>query len=382
MHILFNAMLLNRRCSGVENAILNLARALAATNAGTGDTLTILVPHEWQDCDFPGEGVRVRRINLPAHIRTLRIAWEQAVLPGLALKLKADLVHAPGYVLPLNLRVPAVLSVYDCQVFTTPQWCRLANRIHYRLLMPASVARARRIIVPSAFTRHELSQCLPGSGLRTRIVPLGVSSAFVPMTDPSQRDALRRQLQLPDHYILHVGRLDPRKNLDSLVRWFTQLRARHNLPHHLVLAGPPDRDSARIAGLLDALGPDSRIHRTGRIDPASLPAFYALADLFVYPSRHEGFGLPPLEAMASGTPVIASTAGAIPEVTGDAAIGLDPDDATGWITAMHTVLTDGPLRAARIRLGLERARRFSWEQTAIQTRTVYREAFNTGSAPS
>jgi glycosyltransferase involved in cell wall biosynthesis len=206
---------------------------------------------------------------------------------------------------------------------------------------------------------------------RVAVIPLGVEPNFQPIRDEAFLNALRHKYVLPARIVLYVGTLEPRKGLDTLVAAFAILAT--DLPHDLVIAGKRGWYTEGLFRQVTQLGLESRVHFTDYVPDEDLPGLLNLADLFVFPSRYEGFGLPPLEAMACGVPVVTTTAASLPEVVGNAALLVPPGDAEALTAALRRGLTDAGLRADLRGRGMERARCFTWEATARRTLQVYEE---------
>jgi glycosyltransferase involved in cell wall biosynthesis len=364
--------------SGVEYAIWNLLQSLAKMDGD--DEFVVYVPHDFRsDVEFPSNW-RFVRARFDGEQKLLRVLWQQLVLPRLMQKDKLDVFHAPAYVMPLRSPVPTVLTVYDAIAFTHPQFCTLANRLHYRRIMPPSLQKARRVIVPSQAIRSDLVNVLHVPAEKIEVIPLGVEDLFFAEprhehrrtenratsvsewsnTEPSRerQRAVKEKYQLPDRFFLFVGNIEAKKNLGVLTA------ASRSLP--LVIAG------GKVRGAYCVLRIAEGDRLLGYVPRADLPALYSLATAFVFPSHYEGFGLPPLEAMACGTPVIASTAGALPEVVSKAAMLANPDEPSEWALAMELIVKDASLRERLIQRGRERVRQFTWERTAQTTLEVYR----------
>lgn len=373
MKIVLNGALLNRRYSGVEVSIANLAAALAGSNGDSGDDIRFLVPVEWPGADITGPGFTTSRVALPAHFRPLRIAWEQVVLPSRMVFNRPDALHCPGYVAALASPVPVVLTIYDCQALTHPEYCRPANSLYYRLLMPLSVARAGRVIVPSEHTRRELVTHFPGAAAKCRVIPLGIGKEFIRVTDPAEIARVRAQHSLPSSFMLFVGRTDPRKNVGRLIDAFGILKRDCGDERKLVIAGQSGGSHAALVSQVRRLGMEKEVIFTGFVPPENLPALYSMADCLVFPSLDEGFGLPPLEAMECGTPVVTSNTTALSETTGDAALQVNPGDSNAIAAAVRELLTRRDLAATLAAKGLERCRMYTWEKAAAETRVVYHE---------
>jgi alpha-1,3-rhamnosyl/mannosyltransferase len=300
------------------------------------------------------------------------LGWTLIGLPRAAARAGVDLVHAPAYTAPFWSGVPVVVTVHDVSYELHPEWYPYRRDKARRAFYRWSARTATRILTVSAFSVSEISAAYGIPADRVTVTPLGVAPAFG--ADPAVPDRLPRGVSQP--FLLHVGDLHARRNLALVVE--AMLAARRRSPAlrtlSLVLAGV-DRGLGRalraIAVAADA--PDAVV-QLGEIDERELRALYRGASALVYPSLYEGFGLPLIEAMASGTPVIASRAASIPEVVGDAGMLLDPRDVPAWTDAIAGVLGD-PERQARMRVaGRARAAEFTWERTARLTLDVYHRA--------
>jgi glycosyltransferase involved in cell wall biosynthesis len=360
--VAFNAALLREPYSGVEVMIHETACALAAHG-----TLPyrIYTPHTGTRPIPSHDRVQIRALA-PGQARLRRILWEQCALPRLLRREGAQVLHAPAYLAPLAARCPVVLTVHDLHVFTHPQFCTPANRIHYRLLLPLSIRRAAAITVYSEHVRRALLLRFPAAAAKTRVIPPGLPAQFLQAATTAQRDALRARLHLPQRFLLFVGDLAPRKNLPGVLDAFGRLRAEHP-DLHLVLAGAPGGWSSATAGR------GGGIRWLGYVPPDDLPALYALAGALIFPSFDEGFGLPALEAMACGCPVVCSPGGAA-EVCGDAALACDPASTEAIADAVRVLLTRPALRLDQVEAGRRRAAGFRWEHTVQQLEETYRRA--------
>jgi len=310
----------------------------------------------------PSLGARPER--LPG-ARWLDHAW-LASTPG-----AFDLYHGTNYVAPWWSRAPVVLTVHDLTVRLFPDthpWRRRA--IH--ALLPARCRRAARVIADSGATRDDLVRLCGVPAARVEVVPLAADH-LGPSPDEAGRAAVLRRHGLPERFTLYLGALEPRKNLAALVGAFASLRAA-GVGRALVLAGAGAaghvgalREAARRAGLRE--GAD--LWLPGPIDDADLPALYAACDAFVYPSLYEGFGLPPLEAMACGAPVVAARGSSLEEVFAGAALLADPQDPAALRDALGRVLGDPMLRAELAARGRARAAARGWDDVARDTLAVY-----------
>lgn len=369
--IAIDAQVLRPTMSGVERSVHCLVKALGRVNSEC--RFLIYFPRCRCTPEEPTENLRYTHPLLPNTPRLLRILWQQAILPLRLRRDRIDLLHAPAYTAPLLSRVPCVLTVYDTIALTFPRLCKPTNALHYRLCMPPSARRADRIIVPSECTRNDVMNALGVPEEKIRVVPLGVSPEFHPVHDRVRLAAMRTRYGLPERYILYLGNLEPKKNLPHLLDAFAAARRNGHITHRLVMAGRKTWRAAEIRRAVRRNRLQEIVSFLGPIPERDLPLLYSGASLFVFPSRYEGFGLPPLEAMACGTPVITTRAGALPEVVGNAALLLPPDDPNQLRIAMEKVLNNEFLRRRLRECGLERARHFTWEKTARATVAVYAE---------
>ena len=378
VHVCINAQLLSSassyRSAGVSNYSRHLLTALGQRVAdGT-------IPHRLSAFlhakDFAVAGIEIHRSSAWLESPLLRIAWEQSVLP-LALSYRhADVVHGLVNVLPLATRRPGVVTVHDLSFVRLPELFPPYKRAYLTALCRASVMRARQIIAVSHQTADDLVRLWGVDEARVRVAPNGVDARFSPGT-AAQVEAFRHARALPERYWFYLGTLEPRKNLsvllDAFARW-RQAAPCAASPPHLVLAGGKGWYYETIFAQVAALGLTEWVHFPGFVPDAELPQWFRAAELFVYPSRYEGFGLPVLEAMACGTPVICSDAPGVREVAGDAAIQVAPDDVEAWVAALTLAATQ-PARLAALReAGLARAKQFTWETAAAVTIDAYERA--------
>ena len=299
-----------------------------------------------------------------------RLRWQQMEVPWRAGRARARILHVPGFDAPWLKPCPVVLTVHDLIGMLLPEDLPPASHFYWSRWLPASVRRADRVITDSKHSRDDVVRLLGIPPERIEVIPLGVDVQFSPMRNRlDEVDAVRRRLNLPPTFILFVGNIEPRKGLDTLVDAFSRLVA--DKPVHLVIAGAAGWYAGRLGDQIRALGLQGRVHAIGYVADEDLPAVFSAATLFAYPSRYEGFGLPPLEAMACGVPVVCSNAASLPEVVGDAAITVPPDDVAALGEALRRVLDDEELRCLMRERGLRRASTFTWQETARRTLAVY-----------
>lgn len=307
--------------------------------------------------------------------RAARLVWEQTGFARLIAQQDIDVVHSPHYTQPLPTRVPTVVTLHDATFFSHPEVHERAKRLMFRTWTKVSLKAADACIVPSAATRDELIRYTGVKHERIDVVPLGVDANVFHEPQMSEVRRLRDHLDLEDRpYIAFLGTIEPRKNLPELVRAYAQLAAtRSDLPV-LVLAGGSGWDDS-VDDVIAQFG-DLDIRKPGFVPIDLLAAYLGGAELVVYPSLGEGFGLPVIEGMACGAPVLTTRFLSLPEVGGDVAAYTDPD-ATSIAAALTELLDDPRRRAGMSRRGVERAKLFSWSAAAAAHQRIYRRVAGT-----
>jgi len=313
----------------------------------------------------------------------------QLLLPRLLRRTGIDVYHSPNYMIPLLAfprhrpgRTRCVITIHDVIPMLFPEHAPKARKSRmyplYKRVMLEAGARADAIIAVSDRSRLDILEQLripPASAFRVRRIFNGVDERFCP--PPGSEDPVPPGPDRPAR-LLYVGRSDPYKNLTGLIRSLAVARVLCPFPLQLHIVGPRDPRYPEPSWLAEELDVDHVIHWKGFLDDEALLAEYHQADLLVQPSRYEGFGLPVIEAMACGVPVVCSNAGSLPEVASGAALMVDPDDVHGLAEAIRNVLMDGTLAGELVQNGLRRATRFSWQRTAEETLAVYRETVQRG----
>jgi glycosyltransferase involved in cell wall biosynthesis len=365
-----NALLLSEqpghRRSGIGRYLDRLLTALPT--ALGGDELVVYAGSD-AGPPHPALASSWRRARVSADRPPLRIAWEHAMLPIAARRDRLDLFHGTMNVLPRFLPCPAIVTIHDLAFLRWPDQVPARRYRYLSAGVAAAAGRAARIIAVSESTKTDVVELLAVDPARISVTPLGVDARFRPPS-PEERTAFRERQNLVQPYLLAVGNLEPRKNLPGLLRAFARLAP--EVPHDLVLIGAEGWLTGEFHSTLAGLRLGERVRMTGFVSDEDLPLWYGAADLFVYPSLYEGFGLPVVEAMACATPVVTSNTSSLPEVAGDAALLVAPaDDALAL--GIRRVLTDPALAHDLRRRGQARAAEFTWERTAERTVAVYRE---------
>jgi glycosyltransferase involved in cell wall biosynthesis len=365
------------RWGGGRTATLNLLIALGQLDGENRYDVFVEAPEPTLDA-FPNFRQRIA----PVHRRLPMRLWAQARLPAILRREEFDLVHHTRALGIYGAPCPSIVTIFDLTILALRQMYPRPDVWYWQHVQPRLLRRVDKVIAISDHTRRELEAYLGLDADRIAVVYPAPDDSFHPPADAEALAAIREKYHLAASFFLYVGIVARKKNLPTLLRAFARLRQDTDLPHKLVLAGrpfPTSNDEATVLRLIDELGLQGRVQLTGLVPQADLPLIYAAADLFVYPSLHEGFGLAPLEAMACGTPVITTRGGALPEATGEAAILMDdPLDAEALAMAMRQMVTDRALIDTMRQRGLQQAARFSYAQAARQTRDIYLEVTGAG----
>lgn len=281
-----------------------------------------------------------------------------------------DLIHNPGQI-PTVFRTDKryIMTIHDLTPFVTPAESKCGRSLVYRLFLPKTLTTVDRIIVDSQNTKKDLIKYFKVKEDKIEVVYLAANSQYK-VVGSRQIEDVQRKYALNYPFILYVGTLEPRKNIPTLIRAFAKLK-KQGIDHKLIIAGGKGWKYQSIFTLIEELQLHKDVVFLGYVSDEDLPALYNAADLFVYPSFYEGFGLPPLEAMACGTPVITSNTSSLPEVIGDAGIMVDPYDSNRLAEAMHEVLTNEAVHTDLQKKGINQANLFNWKKCAQQTYSVY-----------
>ena len=303
-----------------------------------------------------------------------RILREQFLLPRLAQEQNADVLHLTGFAAPLRSRVHVVLTVMDLIGVLYSQNFPLASRFYWSRYLPYTLRAAKQIVTLSENTKRDVMRLTHISAERINVVPPGIDARFQRIYDSTILQETAARLNLPTRYFLFVSTLEPRKGIDTLLKAFSLIVP--HVPEHLVIVGKRGWYFETLFAQVNKSGLQEHIHFADYVSDQDLPAMYNLATAFVFPSRYEGFGLTPLEAMACGTPVISSNAASLPEIIGDAGISLEPNDVTGFAKAMRDFAANEAQRAEYSARGIQRAKLFSWKRAAGEMEKIYQKAFD------
>jgi len=371
MRLVLDARTANDHFPGIGRYVAGLARALVQF-LGQGEEMILLRdPTQSSSLDLVGlAGERVQVVGVPVSVFSPRQQW---TLPRLLRRLRADVYHSPYYLMPYWPGVPSVVTIHDLIPLRYPEYFTPFQRLVYGVMVRLAAHTTKRVLADSRSAARDLQSFLGLSDTRIRVVPAAADPMFH-VCSAEEVKAIRDKYSLPEAYVLHLSSSKPHKNLVRLVEAWALLEERGVTSGcSLALAGqvspryPEARDRIRLLSM------EGRVRLLGRIPDHDLPGLYSGASWFVFPSLYEGFGLPVLEAMACGTPVVCSNTSSLPEIVGDTAITFDPVDTEGIAQALTHALVD-PERAKEMgEKALQRARQFDWERTAQLAYQCYQD---------
>jgi glycosyltransferase involved in cell wall biosynthesis len=369
MRIAFDGTTLTAGRTGVGYYTEHLLQHLATEVERSGDEL-IVISNKPIDTTKP----------LPGHVRVcsdrqfpLRIGWMQLVASRVLRDLQPDVAHFTNGMIPPAPPVPTVVTIHDMSLRLHPRCHPIRRLIINRPLSAVAIRAASSIVTVSESARGDLLRLHPTDPDRVGVVHEAAGPGFEPLLDRARLDAVSRRYGLPKPFVLYVGAIEPRKNLRRLMGAFASAR-KQGMRHELVCAGPYGWSSRDLAATIEGLGIRDAVHFTGYVPVEDLPSIYNLAEMFAFPSVYEGFGLPVVEAMACGTPVITSNTSSLAEIASGAAETVDPYDVDAIAAALLRLARDASWRAELSARGLARAQRFSWTRTAREMLAIYRRA--------
>jgi glycosyltransferase involved in cell wall biosynthesis len=360
--------------AGIGRYTRNLVVALAQVASDDQFTLFSSEP-PLKERGFP-QAPQMRPRVVALGNRRLTIAWHRMRLPIPAELLMgaADVVHGPDFSLPPTLRARRVVTVHDLAFITHPQCAVPALVAYLNRVVPRAVHAADRVIAVSQRTADDLAERLGVPPSKIRVIHLGIDPAFSAQHHPERIAALRQRYGLAQPFALAVSTIEPRKNYERLIAAFAQAARAPDGPRMLVIAGRKGWLYEGVFAAVQTQAVQDKVRFLDYLPDDELPTLYHAASVLAMPSIYEGFGIPVLEAMASGIPVVCSTGGSLPEVAGDAALLVDPEDVGGLAGALRRLVADDDLRQTLVARGLQRVRSFSWESAARAHLSVYHEA--------
>lgn len=307
---------------------------------------------------------------------------EQTSFVGALNREELDLAHFTHFNMPVLYKRPAVVTIHDLSISKFPEMMSrqgVLQRMAYTYTIRNAVKVAKNLICISENTKEDAIRMLGANVSKIRVIYEGVAAEFQPITDEKKLSDLKTRLKIEKPFILYVGNFRVHKNIVTLVKAFNLLRNRYERDSQLVLAGDAAQAGPEIEEAIHGLGLDAHVLRPGYVADEDMPALYSAARVFAFPSLYEGFGLPPLEAMACGTPVVAANTSSLPETLGDAALFSAAEDADEFAAQMAKAFSEESVRTDLRNRGLARVKRFSWRKMAEEVLAVYKEA--TGATP-
>jgi glycosyltransferase involved in cell wall biosynthesis len=363
MRIGIDARLVHYRQAGISQYTLRLLDELAQIAPDDEFVVFQSRKHRQEIVDRPN--FERHSLWTPPHHRL-----EQFLLPLELAVVELDVLHSPDFIPPFRRKCKSVITIHDLNFLLYPHFLTPQSASYYGQIDQA-VRKCDHIIAVSESTKGDIVRLTGAPADKISVVYEAAHPAFRPLEDPAMLNGVKERLGIERDYVLFVSTIEPRKNVPTLLVAFKRLLDSYKAPVNLVLAGEKGWLFDEVFSLVDKFDLEGRVQFLGRVSPEDLLGLYNAAEMLVHPAFYEGFGLPPLEAMACGTPVVVSNTSALPEIVSDAALLVDPTDADSMAVAMWRVLSEESLRREMREKGLRRARQFSWKKAALQTLDIY-----------
>jgi len=364
MRIGMDARLVHYRQAGISQYTIRLLDELAAINKD--DEFIVFQSRKQRSMLVNAPNFQRRGLWTPPHHR-----FEQMLLPLELAAVDLDVLHSPDFIPPFRRKCKSVITIHDLNFLLYPHFLTPESASYYGQIDQA-VRKCDHIIAVSESTKRDIIRLTGAPEDKISVVHEAAHPICRPLRDGSFLQEARARLGISGDFILFVSTIEPRKNVPTLLMAYRQLLDNYHADVSLVLAGEKGWLFNEVFTLVDKLGLRERVRFLGRVSPEDLLWLYNAAQLLVHPAFYEGFGLPPLEAMACGTPVVVSNTSSLPEVVGDAALLVEPTDVDGMTVAVWRVLSDDALREQMSAKGLKRASLFSWRKAAVETMAIYR----------
>lgn len=367
--VLYNALHLTGQFSGVQYIVEQLMKE-AFFSPVENIHFEAICPADYEpDISIPSSQ---KMTNIPVNTSTRwkRIGYEHLFMQNYFNKQNKHILHCPAYIQPWNWKGLSVITVHDIIALDYPEYCSFTNRLYFKLVLPRSILNASKIITMSYAVKNDILNKFNINPDKIEVIYPGIDDVFRIDSTVEKLNNVRHRYQLPEKFILYVGNIEPKKNIVRLIRSFNNLTRQIDIPHSLVIAGRFAWKYKDVLQETDKLI-NKRILLPGYIDRADLPTLYSLADLFIFPSLYEGFGIPPLESMACGTPVIVSNRGALPEIAGKCALIVDPFSIDSMTAAMKELLLNQTLKEQLIINGKRHVQQFRWNEAWSSTAKLY-----------
>ena len=369
--ILINGLLLNKEFSGVQYYIENLLHELNQ-KVNPDLYIEIILSKGYSGSLNENEFFKIKTVEFNTQNRFARIYFENVLLPKYFTQNGFDLYHSPSYVLPYFANIPSVVTVHDLIALDFPTLCQNETAVYFNLFLPRSLAKSLKISAVSNTVKKDIITKFPNIAEdKVEVIYHGVHERFTKITDITKLTYVKLKYNLPPNFILFVGNLEPKKNLSRIIESFAALKKDRLFEHKLVIVGKKGWKFGSIFKLIKKYGLGQEVLFLGYVDEVDLPVIYSLADLLLFPSIYEGFGIPVLEAMACGCPVIVSDRGALPEVSGNICPQVNPYSVSEITQCILRLLSDDVQRNFQVRKGLVWSQNFKWITAAEKTISLY-----------
>ena len=361
----FDARCLIGQQTGVGRYLYNLISSMLIVEDKRNDYILYVNDRAGQPMFKHYSSILIKELRSPT------LLWKHLRLPISLAFDKVDLVHSPSYTTPFMTSCKSVVTIHDVIFANHPEWCSKRQYLRFKHFVRIAAKQSDAIIVDSNTTRREVLDLTEVPEHKIHVIYLAVDRIYHQIKDEKNYEYLKDKYDFRDNYILFVGSIHPRRNIHRFLKAFSILKNEDKIPHKILLTGLVLDYKKEIGDLIESLDLIDSVKLLGFVPDEDLVGLYSFADLFIYPSLYEGFGLPVIEAMACGTPVITSNISSLPEVSGDAAILVDPYNILEMAEAMGNILSNSALREKLIEKGFERVKHFHWEKTAKETLNVY-----------
>ncbi len=372
MRIGINARYLQNTRTGIEQQIYHILLHLKMLDRNN-EYVLFLNSNKKVSVDIVDLGFRYEVSRFPTTNQILKIAWQHLYLPCRIKNLRIDVFHEINFIAPFFKQCPTVITVHDLAFKFVSDSFTLRNRLYIEQLMKRSIDTSDRVIAVSECTKKDIMLNYKIKEQKVKVIYPGIDESFHPITDLKEKisNLVKAKYGITRNFILTVSLISPRKNLINLIRAFTRLKKKGAIDHQLVIVGKKGWLFKEVFEEAATSNYKKDIIFCGFVPQDDLVMLYNAADVFTYPSLYEGFGLPLLEAMACGCPVVTSNLSSIPEVCSDAALLVDPHDPAGLADAIFRILADSCLKKSLVEKGRMRASAFSWRRTAEETMRLY-----------
>ncbi|MBB5441222.1 glycosyltransferase involved in cell wall biosynthesis [Pedobacter sp. AK017] len=367
--ILINALLLNEEKSGVQYSIESLICGLSGIKA-KDYKLEVLVPQDYDGCINETDNLKIKHVNLSKRLE--RIYFEHVSVPFYLKKNSFNLYHCPGYILPFFSKTSNVVTIHDLMAIDYPKLCQNETAAYFNMFLPNTIKNAQKIITVSNVVKNDiLNKYSKIDESKIEVIYPGIGKHFQKIPDTHVNELVKKKYNLPPKYFLFVGNLEPKKNIERIIEAYHELKKNVNIDHKLLIVGRRAWKFSSIFKLVVQKKLQSEVLFLGYVNENDLPSIYSSAEIFIFPSIYEGFGIPVLEAMACGCPTIISNRGALPEISGGICLQVDPFSITEIVNAVSTLLMHAQFRELSIIKGINWSKKFTWDLSAEKTDKLY-----------